>query len=136
MISATIYSCIMLAASSYNINPTMLYGIYKNEGGSPGYVYENTNDTQDLGVMQINTVWLPKLSKKWDISEDTTRKLLRDDACLNVKTAAWILKGHLNSEKNPIIAIGNYHSKTPHLNLKYRTKFLANLEKEGLIKGK
>lgn len=129
-----LYSCIVAAANLYNFSPTILYGIYTAEQGKVGYERQNDNGSYDLGVMQINTVWVPELSKHWNLSEKETRVVLRDDGCLNIKTAAWILKQQLNKEPDLIKAIGNYHSKTPRHNKRYRSTVLLNLKEKGLLK--
>lgn len=124
----------MMAASTHQIHPTALYGIYTAEGGKVGMANLNTNGSYDLGPMQINTIWLPALSKRFDMSEEKVEYKLKNDACFNVDTAAIILKDHLKNEPDFLMALGNYHSKTPKHNRKYRTRILKNLKREGLIK--
>lgn len=134
MITKTIATCILLAANTHNIPPTALYGIYLAEGGQAGMQNKNTNGTYDLGVMQINTVWLNDLANKYKATKREVATKLVYDACFNVDTAAWILKNHMKNESNMFTAIGNYHSKTPEHNLKYKRRVYQKLKKQGLIK--
>ena len=56
-------ACMALVAQTYSLPPRVLPSIQAVEGGGPGTVYRNTDGSDDLGVMQINTLWLPTLSR-------------------------------------------------------------------------
>ncbi|MGH1403894.1 MAG: lytic transglycosylase domain-containing protein [Alphaproteobacteria bacterium] len=127
-------ACMMLASQNYNVPPALLVGIYKAEGGKVGQQVENTNGSYDLGPMQINTIWLPELSKKWGVSEKKAHKMVRDDACTNVNVAAWILRGHIDETKNLAQALQHYHSRTPKYGTKYKKRVLDLMRKNGLLK--
>ncbi len=127
-------ACLMLASQTYEVPPAVLVGLYKAEGGQIGQEVANTNGSHDLGPMQINTIWLPELAKRWGVSEGTARKWVRDDACTNVGVAAWILKGHLNRTGNLSQAIAHYHSKTPSYGGKYRRRVIDIMRDNDLIK--
>lgn len=132
--STILAACLMLASQTYAVPPAVLVGIYKAEGGKVGQEVRNTNGSFDLGPMQINTIWMPELAKKWGVSNDTARKWVRDDACTNVGVAAWILKGHLNETKNLSTAIAHYHSRTPVHGTKYKKRVINILHENGLVK--
>ncbi len=127
-------ACMMLASQTYDVPPALLVGIYQAEGGKVGQQVENTNGSFDLGPMQINTIWLPELSKKWGVSEDSAHKMVRDDACTNVNVAAWILRGHLNETKNLAQALQHYHSRTPKHGTKYKKRVISLMKQNGLLK--
>lgn len=57
------------------------------EGGKRGMAVRNTNGSDDLGPMQINTFWLPTL-KQYGISVSD----LKNDVCTNLAVGAWILR--------------------------------------------
>ena len=128
-----IAACLMLTAQTYDIPPAALVGIYKAEGGAAGQAVKNTNDTYDLGPMQINTVWMPVLAERWGVSEDTAMRWVRDDACTNIGVAGWILKGHLEETQSLSQAIAHYHSKTPKHATRYKSRVLEILEQYDLI---
>jgi hypothetical protein len=121
--------CIFTAAQTYSVPPSVLLGILSVEGGRPGLAVRNTNNTYDLGVMQINTIWLPELSRYWHVSESTALKLVRDDACVNIGVAAWILRVKMNQSGSLYQGIAWYHSATPDLGHSYRQKVLAAMRR-------
>lgn len=132
--SKIIAACLMLASQTYSVPPAVLVGIYKAEGGKIGQEVRNTNGSYDLGPMQINTIWMPELAKKWGVNEKTARQWVRDDACTNVGVAAWILRGHLNETKSLSQAIAHYHSRTPRHGDRYKAKVVNILKQNGLVK--
>ena len=129
-----IAACMMLASQTYDVPPALLAGIYKAEGGKVGQQVENTNGSYDLGPMQINTIWLPELSKKWGINIDAAHKLLRDDACTNVDVAAMILRGHIDETHSLSSALKHYHSRTPKYGNKYKDRVLRLMKDNGLLR--
>lgn len=132
--SKILAACLMLASQTYSVPPAVLVGIYKAEGGKVGQEVKNTNGSYDLGPMQINTIWMPELAKKWGVSESTARKWVRDDACTNVGVSAWILSGHLKETGDLSKAIAYYHSRTPHHGQRYKNKVVEILHDNGLVR--
>jgi soluble lytic murein transglycosylase-like protein len=128
-------ACLLLAAQTYSVPPAVLLGIYQVEGGKVGQeVGPNDNGSYDLGPMQINTIWLPDLSEKWGVSQETARRWVRDDPCTNVGVAAWILRSHIDETKNLAQAISHYHSRTPRYGSVYKKKVVSTMQQHGLIK--
>ncbi len=134
--SKVLAACLMLASQTYSVPPAVLVGIYKAEGGQVGQQVRNTNGSYDLGPMQINTIWLPELSQRWGVSEETAHKWVRDDACTNVGVAAWIFKNHLNETGSLSKAIAHYHSRTPKHGSRYQGRVIDIMRDNGLIKAK
>lgn len=126
-------ACLMLASQTYDVPPAVMVGIMKAEGGKVGQEVRNTNGSYDLGPMQINTIWMPELAKKWGVSKDTAREWVRDDACTNVGVAAWILKGHLVETGSLSQAIAHYHSRTPRFGTKYKARVIDIMKGDGLV---
>ncbi|OYV37942.1 MAG: lytic transglycosylase [Rhodospirillales bacterium 20-64-7] len=112
--------CMLVVAATAALPPRVLPVIQKIEGGAVGVVHQNGNGSQDLGVMQVNTLWLPVLAARAGISERETRRRLTEDACFNIAAAALILREYLSQEDGALLpAIGDYHSHTPALNRAY-----------------
>lgn len=112
--------CMMVVAATASLPPRVLPVIQKIEGGAVGVVHQNSNGTQDLGVMQVNTLWLPALAARAGFSEAETRRKLIHDPCFNIAAAALILRGYLTETHGALLpAIGDYHSHTPALNSAY-----------------
>ncbi|MFP4313408.1 MAG: lytic transglycosylase domain-containing protein [Alphaproteobacteria bacterium] len=132
--SKVLAACLMLASQTYSIPPAVLVGIYKAEGGEVGQEVRNTNDSYDLGPMQINTIWLPELAKKWGVSESTARKWVRDDACTNVGVSAWILRQHLDETQSLSKAISYYNSRTPRIGTRYKKRVIDIMKDNGLVR--
>lgn len=134
MMTKVIAACLMLAAQTYSVPPAVLVGIYQVEGGKPGQAVKNTNDTYDLGPMQINTVWIPELAEKWGVSNNRALQMVKNDPCTNMGVAAWILKGHMTRTGNLSTAIAHYHSKTPKYGSVYKGKVVSAMRQKGLLK--
>lgn len=126
--------CMLVVAATTALPPRVLPVIQKIEGGAVGVVHQNDNGTQDLGVMQVNTLWLPALAARSGFSEAETRQKLLQDPCFNIAAAALILRGYLKQTGGSLPrAIGDYHSHTPALNSAYA--HLAEETARKLFKG-
>jgi|AGTN01.1.fsa_nt_gi Transglycosylase SLT domain. len=80
-------TCMALAAVLNDLPPRALPAIHAVEGGAPGSVHWNTNGSADLGVMQINTLWLSALAGALGQPETEIRDRLVGDACFNIVVA-------------------------------------------------
>lgn len=134
MLASGLAACIFIAAQTYSVPPAVLVGIMHVEGGKVGQQVRNTNNSYDLGPMQINTLWLPELSKHWRVSKGTAKSWVRDDGCINVSVAAWILRKKTDDAGSLYKGIAHYHSKTPSLGFKYRRKVFMAMHRHGLLK--
>lgn len=120
-------ACMALVAHIYGLPPRVLPSIQRVEGGAPGLVHRNANGTDDLGVMQINTIWLPYISAYSHLDPATVRQRLLGRVCFNVAAAGLIMRIYLDETGGDLMrAIGNYHSHTPALNLVYQQKVLRS----------
>lgn len=111
-----------------------MVGIMQVEGGRVGQQVLNTNGSYDLGPMQINTIWVPRLAKYWGVEEGTAKRWIRDDPCTNMGVSAWILRRHLNETGSLSKAIAYYHSRTPTLGYAYKNRVVTAMRKNGLIR--
>lgn len=125
--------CVELAAERYDLPEALIRAILKVEGGHVGLAGNNPNGSQDLGPMQINTIWLPQLAL-----HGVTREQLQNDRCINILAGAWILarqfKAAMQLEGSDLRrfwwAIGAYHSRTPHHNVQYARKVWQAMQTE------
>lgn len=116
-----------LVASLYNLPPRVLPSIHAVEGGGLATVNVNTDGTEDLGLMQINTHWLPLLSRYTRSPIIFVRRNLLERPCYNIAAAGLILRIYLDETHGDLMrAIGNYHSHTPTLNQAYQTKVMQS----------
>ena len=116
-----------LVASIYGLPPRVLPSIHATEGGVPGLAVRNTNGTEDLGVMQINTLWLEPLARYTGLPHADVRNRLLSRPCFNIAAAGAILRHYLDRAGGDVMtAVGNYHSHTPPLHAAYRLKVIAS----------
>ena len=116
-------ACMALVAQVYSLPPRVLPSIQKVEGGGPGIERRNANGSSDLGVMQVNTIWLPTLARYTRLEPAEVRDRLLHRPCFNIAAAGLILRTYLTETRGDLMrAIGNYHSHTPVLNQGYQAK--------------
>ncbi|MDR3424649.1 MAG: lytic transglycosylase domain-containing protein [Alphaproteobacteria bacterium] len=128
-------ACILLAANTYHVPAAVMIGIMHVEGGHVGQeAGPNVNGTYDLGPMQVNTRWLPMLEQNWHVGASTARQWVRDDACVNVHVAAWILRHKMDDTGSLWGGIAAYHSATPSIGGPYANKVIAVMDHKGLVK--
>jgi len=105
------------AAARHNVDPWLLYSIASVESGFNNVAFNgNKNGSYDIGMMQINSIWLPKL-KTMGISRDMLK-----DACTSTYVGAWILSQNIKRFGYTWRAIGAYNSAKPSLGYKYALK--------------
>jgi len=99
----------------YDINPALLYAIAKAESGlNPRAVNRaNLNGSYDVGLMQINSAWLPQL-RRFGIDEGQLY-----EPCVNLEVGAWILAQNMRRFGRTWEAVGAYNAASPDKRLRY-----------------
>ncbi|MHB8447603.1 MAG: lytic transglycosylase domain-containing protein [Sulfuricaulis sp.] len=106
---AGVRACVAKAAHVFQVEKTALYLILDVERGTIGQTSQpNRDGSVDIGPMQINSWWLPRLR-----TAGLTEKDIKDDLCLNIMTGAWIYAQERRHTKTEAAAIARYHSPTP-----------------------
>jgi hypothetical protein len=132
--AAALASCLISAANTYQVPAAVMIGIMQVEGGHIGQeAGPNINGTYDLGPMQVNSRWMPELAKVWHVNTPTARVWVRDNGCVNVYVAAWILKQKIAETGTLFGGIAHYHSATRNEGYNYAIKVVAVMERKGLI---
>jgi soluble lytic murein transglycosylase-like protein len=109
--------CWDAAARPYGIDPTLLLTIAQLESGlNDTALHRNADGSDDIGVMQINSHWLPTL-RRYGID----RKALYQP-CTNERVGAWILADAIGRYGSTWRAIGSYNARTPAKQLAYAEK--------------
>ena len=112
--------CMLIVAATTGLPPRVLPVIQSIEGGAAGMVTPDSNGTADLGVMQVNTIWIPALATQAQVSQAQTRSRLIQDPCFNIAASALILRSYLAEAHGDLpTAVGDYHSHTPALKNAY-----------------
>lgn len=110
------------AAKKYGVNPYLLYAIAKTESSlNPKAINRNKNGSYDIGLMQINSNWLPTL-RKHGLDE---KRLF--DPCTSIHVGAWVLAQNMRRLGNSWEAVGAYNAGRPDLRLKYAVKVYKNI---------
>jgi soluble lytic murein transglycosylase-like protein len=78
-------------------------------------MHHNHNSSADLGPMQINTSWWPKL-----LAYGITQYDVLYDPCVNIRVGTWILASAIADGKDLYSGIGDYNSHTKNWNMQYR----------------
>lgn len=119
-------ACMLAVASVDNLPPRVLPAIHAVEGGSVGTVSHDSDGSEDLGVMQINSRWLPVLARHVGWNEGAVRRALVQEPCFNISVAGAILRMYLTETGgNLLAAVGDYHSHTPLLNQHYQEQVIG-----------
>ena len=121
-------ACWEEAAARYGVNPYVLYAIAKTESKlNPAAMNRNNkNGSYDIGLMQINSGWLPTLRK---LGIDEAQLM---DACTNIHVGAWVLAQNMRRMGNSWEAVGAYNARNPELRIKYAQKVYRNLPPQGM----
>ena len=110
------------AAQRYQVSSALLYAIARTESGlNPLAVGRNGNGSRDIGLMQINSAWLPTLAAH-GINE---RELF--EPCTSIEVGAWILAGNVSRLGYTWDAVGAYNARSPALRRAYVDKVRRHL---------
>ncbi|KAG0163582.1 hypothetical protein DFQ28_007507 [Apophysomyces sp. BC1034] len=116
--------CFDDAAAYQHVNPIILRAIaWQESHNRPDALHKNANGSIDYGLMQINSIHLPKLAS-YGISHQTLMK-----PCKAIYIAAWHLRRQMDKYGNTWRAVGSYHSETPALRDQYAKQIKAILLK-------
>ncbi len=98
-------SCWQSAAKRYGIHETLLRAIALTESAmDPRAIHRNTNGSVDVGLMQINSRWFPRLAEMGIQSDDLW------NPCTNIHVGAWVLAGEIRRFGYTWQAIGAYNA--------------------------
>lgn len=100
--------CFAAAAAYQHVSPLVLRAIaWQESHGNASAIHRNTNGSTDYGMMQINSLHLPVLSRYGISATDLM------NPCANVFVAAWYLRRMVVKYGYTWTAVGAYHSETP-----------------------
>ncbi|MCF5144515.1 invasion protein IagB [Pseudomonas edaphica] len=122
-------SCWEEVAGRYDIEPELLKAIAVVESGAragamnPG----NSDGSRDIGLMQINSMHLPRLAK-----QGITEERLLTEPCLSIEVGASILADFIQRFGYNWTAVGSYNAgpapEREALRLRYAEKIWAQYE--------
>jgi hypothetical protein len=121
--------CLQAAGRLHHVSPAILVILLNVEGGRLGAVSQNTNDTVDIGPMQVNSIWVRKIAQRWRATPEATYRALRDNLCANLEAGAWILRLGLDEARGDLWeGVAFYHSHSPE----HKRTYLALVLKQAL----
>ncbi|RZI42187.1 invasion protein [Herbaspirillum sp. HC18] len=128
--SGHVFACWNEAATRYGVHPYLLYAIAKTESGlNAKAINRNKNGTYDIGLMQINSGWLPVL-RKYGFDE---KQLM--EPCTSIQVGAWILAQNMARLGNSWEAVGAYNSTKADLRMKYALKVYKHIPLDVIAAG-
>jgi hypothetical protein len=104
--------CILDAAGGSAWLEKTLWGLRDQEAGHVGLEMPNRDGSHDLGPLQVNSWWVPKLARRTGKPAALIRWWLVHDPCFNVNVARWIFLTGLAQSRDYWKAVGAYHSPT------------------------
>ncbi len=118
------WACWGQAAARYHVDVNLLYAIARVESGMNYQAISppNSDGSYDIGLMQINSSWLPILAKY-----GITQQRLLDDPCLNLNVGAWILSQGLSRLGYNWMGLGAYNATSDRKRAAYAAKVVAML---------
>jgi soluble lytic murein transglycosylase-like protein len=125
MINDAPVACINQAAIMYHVPVPLILSVMKRENGRNGSASHNKNGTVDYGIMQINSLWLPKIAAFNYSKED----IQFNRNCKNIYVGTWILSQSIAEGRDVWSGVGNYHSHTPSHNRIYRNNIYKTYHK-------
>ena len=116
------HACWDDAAARYQVSSTLLHAIARTESGlNPQAIGRNRDGSRDIGLMQINSGWLPTLARHGIREQDLF------DACTSIHVGAWILAHNIARYGYTWEAVGAYNATSPPLRQAYAAKVRRNL---------
>ena len=126
MVSTALADCIDDAALYQGIDSSLLRAIaYQESHLNADAINRNTDGSEDLGVMQVNSRELPGL-RQYGITRDSLF-----DGCVNVFVGAWILRRKIDRFGPTWKAVGAYNATSPDKQLRYAGQIYSQLLARG-----
>lgn len=122
LLAGPVRACWEEAGAAHGVNPWLLVAIARTESAlDPAALNRNRDGSYDIGLMQINSRWLPVL-RRHGIGEQQLY-----DPCVSVHVGAWVLAQNMRRLGNSWEAVGAYNARDPELRLRYARKVYRNL---------
>lgn len=116
--------CFHEAAERFGVSADLLRAIAMQEsGGQATAMNRNRDGSWDMGLMQINSRWLPTLARFGIGANDLW------DPCTNVHTGAWVLAGNFRRLGHTWEAVGAYNAVSPHKRQRYAQRIQRQLQR-------
>jgi soluble lytic murein transglycosylase-like protein len=116
-------TCFDTAGLRHGVAPNLLVAIAQQESAmNPKAVNRNRDGSVDVGLMQINSLWLPALARHGISAEALW------DPCTNIDVGAWILSSNFRRYGINWNGLGAYNAGSIHLRAGYANKIITRLK--------
>ncbi|MBE3061024.1 MULTISPECIES: lytic transglycosylase domain-containing protein [Pseudomonadota] len=121
LLCASAYAdCIDNAAAYHRVDPLLARSIAIHESRlNPRATHRNSDGSEDIGLMQINSVHLPRLAR-FGITRD-----MLFDACINAYVGTWILREIIDRLGPTWNAVGAYNARDPLKRQRYANSIFS-----------
>jgi len=117
-------ACFERAAERYQVPEVLLRAIAQQEsGGNSRAINQNADGSYDIGLMQINTFWLPTLARHGIAAQHLY------DPCVNTLVGAWILSKAFARLGYNTQGLGAYNARSPEKREQYARQILRRAER-------
>ena len=118
--------CLDDAAAYQHVSAQLVHAIAQHESGMrANAVNVNSNGTEDIGLMQINSSWLPRLARYGIRRQDLF------NACVNGYVGTWILASNIRQFGPTWKAVGAYNAVSTQKQLIYANAIYRRLQRLG-----
>ncbi|WGS55113.1 lytic transglycosylase domain-containing protein (plasmid) [Paraburkholderia sp. D15] len=118
--------CLDDAATYRHISTQLVRAIAQHESGMrANAVNVNSDGSEDIGLMQINSSWLPKLARYG------IRREHLFNACVNAYVGTWILASNIREFGPTWKAVGAYNARSTGKQLVYANAIYRRLQRAG-----
>ncbi|MFM0694672.1 lytic transglycosylase domain-containing protein [Paraburkholderia graminis] len=118
--------CLDDAAAYQHVSTQLVHAIAQHESGMrANAVNMNSNGTEDIGLMQINSSWLPKLARYGIRRQDLF------NPCVNGYVGTWILASNIRQFGPTWKAVGAYNAVSTQKQLIYANAIYRRLQRLG-----
>jgi soluble lytic murein transglycosylase-like protein len=99
--------CLAEAAQRYHLSAAILTAIAIQESSlNPRALNRNKDGSEDIGIMQINSTWLPRLARYG------VGRVQLLDPCVNIQVGAWILASNIAQYGPTWKSVGAYNARS------------------------
>jgi soluble lytic murein transglycosylase-like protein len=116
--------CLDDAARFHRVNVALVRAIAQQESGMRSNAINTNNDgSEDIGLMQINSSWLPKL-RRYGITRESLF-----NGCVNAYVGTWILASNVKQFGATWKAVGAYNAVSANKQLVYANNIYRRIQR-------
>ncbi|MFM0027502.1 lytic transglycosylase domain-containing protein [Paraburkholderia madseniana] len=116
--------CLDDAARFHHVNVVIVRAIAQQESGMRANAINTNNDgSEDIGLMQVNSSWLPKL-RRYGITRESLF-----NGCVNAYVGTWIFASNVKQFGPTWKAVGAYNAVSANKQLVYANNIYRRIQR-------